>query len=125
MTPAPDRAVELERLRLRYEALARQAWHEGETALAAGDLDAAGRWFDRARRLAPDNPNAELAVATVWLRQGRSEAAAMFEELASRHDVRAVWLGLAAARRAKGDTAGAAGALARALSGHAAAVDAA
>ncbi|MBV9758493.1 MAG: glycosyltransferase, partial [Alphaproteobacteria bacterium] len=48
-----------------------------------------------------------------------------FEELASRHDVRAVWLGLAAARRAKGDTAGAAGALARALSGHAAAVDAA
>ena len=125
MTAAADRAVELERLRLRRQALARQAWHDGESALAAGNLEAAASWFDRARRLAPGNPNAELALATVWLRQGRSEARPLFEELASRHDVRAVWIGLAAARRGDGDAAGAAAALARALSRHAAAVDAA
>lgn len=125
MTLASDRAAEIERLRLRRQSLARSAWHDGEAALAAGDLEAAGRWFDRARRLAPGNPNAELAVATVWLRQGRSEACALFEQLAARHDVRAVWLGLAAARRSAGDPEGAAAALARALSTHAAAVDAA
>jgi GT2 family glycosyltransferase/glycosyltransferase involved in cell wall biosynthesis len=124
-TPATDRAAEIERLRLQRQELAKQAWHHGEAALTAGQLETAGRWFDRARRLAPGNPNPELAVAALWLRLGRSEACALFEALASRHDMRAVWLGLAAARRSKGDAPGAAAALIHALSRHAAAVDAA
>jgi GT2 family glycosyltransferase/glycosyltransferase involved in cell wall biosynthesis len=45
-------------------------------------------------------------------------AAALFADLAARHDVQEVWLGLCAAQLRAGDAAPAAAALARALSGH-------
>ncbi len=104
-------------------SLAREAWRLGEAALASGELDAASAWLDRARRLAPEDPTVKLALATVWLRQGRPEASGLFEELASEHEVRAAWLGLAAARLAAGDSAAAARAVAKALSTQIAAID--
>jgi len=124
MNRGSDRAEQLEQLRRRREALAREAWRLGEAAFAADDLATAASWLDRARRLAPKNPTVMLTLATVWLRQGRAEAEPLFEALAREHDVRPAWLGLAAARLGAGDAAGAARALARTLSGGAGPVDA-
>src|SRR5205807_1420719 len=91
-----DRAEKLEQLRRRWEALAREAWQLGEAAFVANELDAAARWLDRARRLAPGSATVALTLATVWQRQGRGEAEQLFETLAREHDVRPAWLGLAA-----------------------------
>ena len=118
-----DWVEQVEQLQARRQALAKEAWRRGEAALGADDLVTASDWLDRARRLAPGNPTVVLALATVWLRQGRAEARGLFEELASRHEVRAAWLGLAAARSASGDPAAAAEALVRTLSRQAGAVD--
>ena len=118
-----DYASEVERLRIRRQASAEEAWGLGRSALASGDLEAASKWLDRARRLAPGDPTVVLALATTWLRQGRPEARDLFDGIASQHDVRPAWVGLAAARYAQGDTAGAAEALAKTLAGHAGDVD--
>ena len=118
-----DRAGQIKQLHARRQALAEEAWRRGEAALAAGDFETASVWLDRARRLSPGNPTVVLALATVWLRQGCSEALGLFEELASRHDARPVRLGLAAARSASGDPAGAAEALARTFASQAGVVD--
>ncbi len=75
-------------------------------------------WLRRARRIATADDTVALALALALLALGDAEAAALFADIATRHDVQEVWLGLAAARRRIGDVAAAAEALAAALSRH-------
>ncbi len=84
----------------------------------AGDGAAAMRWLDRAHRLAPHDGTLTLALATACLRRDNVRAEALFRTVAEAEDVRAAWLGLAAARLYLGDAAGAADALAEALARH-------
>ncbi|MDA8051139.1 MAG: glycosyltransferase [Rhodospirillales bacterium] len=95
------------------------AWKEGEAAAAAGDGTSARRWFDRAHRLAPQQDHITLSLAMALLSEGDPQAITLLETVAARHDLRPVWLALAAAHRRAGDAAAAASALGRALSGHA------
>lgn len=76
------------------------------------------RWLDRAHRLAPHDGTLTLALATACLRRDNTRAAALFRAVVEAEDVRAAWLGLAAARLYLGDAQGAAGALADALARH-------
>ena len=99
-------------------ALARDAQLLGQRALVVGDSAAAIRWLDRAHRLAPHDGTITLALATACLRRDTAQAAALFLAVAEAEDVRAAWLGLAAARLSLGDAAGAAEALADALARH-------
>jgi GT2 family glycosyltransferase/glycosyltransferase involved in cell wall biosynthesis len=98
--------------------LARQAQRHGQQALIAGDGAAAMRWLDRAHRLAPHDGTLTLALATACLRCDNVRAEALFRTIAEAEDVRAAWLGLAAARFYLGDAPGAADALAAALARH-------
>jgi GT2 family glycosyltransferase/glycosyltransferase involved in cell wall biosynthesis len=106
-----DRAID--RSNLTREALARAA-----ELGSAGDDGAALRWLERAYRLAPGEPTVALSLASAALGQDDLRAADLFAGVARRDDVREAWLGLAAARRRLGDAAGAAAALAAALSRH-------
>ncbi|MBV8573820.1 MAG: glycosyltransferase, partial [Acetobacteraceae bacterium] len=103
-----DRAAE-------WSRLAQDAWRLGRNEAAAGRLDDAARWLDRASRIAASDHTIKLTLATVCLARKDDRALALFEEIAALYDVREVWLGLAAARRMAGDRAGAAAALANAL----------
>jgi GT2 family glycosyltransferase/glycosyltransferase involved in cell wall biosynthesis len=98
--------------------LARQAQQHGQQALVAGDGETAMRWLDRAHRLAPQDGTITLALASACLRRDNARAEALFRAVAEAEDVRAAWLGLAAACFYLGDAAGAAGALADALARH-------
>ena len=125
VVPGETTAASLAALLARREAQAAEAWNHGQAAFAAGDLAAAARWLDRARRIAPQDGTILLVLATVRLHQGQDgEAARLFEAVLARHDLRTAWVGLAQARRHAGDAAGAAAALATALAHHAAAADA-
>ncbi|HVC61742.1 MAG TPA: glycosyltransferase [Acetobacteraceae bacterium] len=99
-------------------ALARDAQERGQQALVVGDGVRAMRWLDRAHRLAPHDGTITLALATACLRRDDGRAEALFRAVAKAEDVRAAWLGLAAARFRLGDGAGAAAALADALARH-------
>jgi GT2 family glycosyltransferase/glycosyltransferase involved in cell wall biosynthesis len=91
----------------------------GHAALEDGDLTDAARWLDRARRVAGGSDAVDLLLASVWLRLGDTgRAAATYAALASRHDLREAWLGLAAARMREGRLAESGEALVQALSGH-------
>ncbi len=98
-------------------ALARHAQLRGQRALVDGDGITAMRWLDRAHRLAPHG-TFTLALATACLRHDNVRAEALFRAVAEAEDVRAAWLGLAAARLQLGDAQAAAGALANALARH-------
>jgi len=117
-----DRPPSAQALRSRVEvetALAETALRQGQDLLSAGDAAAALPWLERARRIAPEDDTALLALAMARLALGDATAAEAFATLATRHDVREVWIGLAAMRLRAGDAAAAATALAAALSGHA------
>jgi GT2 family glycosyltransferase/glycosyltransferase involved in cell wall biosynthesis len=101
-----------------------EAWRRGREAAAAGDAARAFAWLDRAARLAPEDDTVALTLAATCLGHDPARAAALFAGVAARHDSREAWLGLAAARRAGGDAAGAAAALGALLSRHAVAGDA-
>jgi len=118
-------AAMLESMRAKHRALGLAAWERGQAAFAAGDMAEATRWLDRALRVAPGNDTIALMLAMARLRLGDAAAAPALEALARRHDLRPVWLGLAAARRQRGDHAGAGQALAAALSRHAGPAEAA
>ncbi|MBV8615487.1 MAG: glycosyltransferase [Acetobacteraceae bacterium] len=96
-------------------ALAQAAYETGRTAQAALERV---RWLDRAHRLLPADPTLCLALAEACIGQDNRRAERLLRRLAG-HDVREVWLALAAARAGLGDAEGAAGALACALSRHA------
>jgi GT2 family glycosyltransferase/glycosyltransferase involved in cell wall biosynthesis len=98
--------------------LTRDAQLQGQRALVAGDSATAMRWLDRAHRLAPHDGTVTLALATACLRRDTARAASLFLAVAEAEDVRAAWLGLAAARLSLSDAAGAAEALAGALARH-------
>ncbi|MDR3538440.1 MAG: glycosyltransferase [Acetobacteraceae bacterium] len=97
-------------------ALARDARDRGHAALGKGDVADALRWFDRALRLVPLDPNIALSLATILLGRDTARAASLFDGVAATADVREAWQGLAAARLLLGDPAGAAICLARSLS---------
>jgi GT2 family glycosyltransferase len=99
-------------------ALARSALDLGLAALAAQDTETALRWLERALRLLPQDANTKLTLATACLRGNPSRAAALFADVAERHNVRQAWLGLAAARLRLGEHAPAAEALGLVLSRH-------
>lgn len=99
--------------------LARTAMARGMAAIAANDPATARRWMERARRLVPKDPNVALALASLCLNDDPDRAARLFAEVASEHDVRQAWLGLAAARIRVGHSDAAAEPLAKALSRHA------
>ncbi len=90
-------------------ALALEALERGHKAFAAGDLDTADEWLDRALRNAPTDGTAKLSLATLRLTRGDLPAAAdLFAEVALEWDAQAAWLGLAAAHARAGDAAHAA-----------------
>jgi GT2 family glycosyltransferase len=79
-------------------ALARSAMASGFAALSADDRSSALRWLERAHRLVPHDPNATLTLASALLDREPARAAALFEEVAGKFDIRSAWLGLTAAR---------------------------
>lgn len=95
--------------------LAAEALAAGQRAAAEGDGATALRWFDRAHRLAPDDPLALLVLAAARLGSDPTGAARLLAKLPARCRTGEAWLLLAASRRARGDAAGAAAALAAAL----------
>ncbi|HEY2132620.1 MAG TPA: glycosyltransferase [Acetobacteraceae bacterium] len=102
-----------------FQDLAQAAWRQGQDALAAGDVALGRRFLERAHRIGPEDATIALSLASLHLRAGAlSDAAALLTTMLPRHDVREVWLTLAAARHGLGDASGAATALARALSEH-------
>ena len=103
--------------------LARAALTRAEAARAGNDIAAAERWFERCHRLVPHDDYVALQLALVSLGRDSAKAEGLFARLAARFDLRDVWLGLAAARLSLGNTAGAAAALASALSRHAIGAD--
>jgi GT2 family glycosyltransferase/glycosyltransferase involved in cell wall biosynthesis len=105
--------------------LAVDAWQRGQAACLAGDGELARIWLERASRLAPEDKTISLALASVCLSRDDRRAAALFESVTARHDVREAWFGLAAALRNVGDATGAATALAQALGRHVPPTDAA
>src|SRR5205823_4287190 len=98
--------------------LALDAFAQAQAETAAGNVEGARRWLDRACRLAPKDQTLALALATACLGHDDMRAAALFTEITTVNDVREAWCGLATARRRLGDGAGAAAALAKALSRH-------
>ena len=98
---------------------AQHALHEGERLLHDGNAAAALPWLERACRLAPDSDTALLPYALALLALGDPRAVDPFARLAARHDVREVWLGLAAVRHRQGESDSAAKALAASLASHA------
>jgi GT2 family glycosyltransferase/glycosyltransferase involved in cell wall biosynthesis len=95
---------------------ARDAMARGAAAQAEGALDAARLWFERARRLLPNDPAIALALAGVLLRQDPAAALALFTEASEQADTIEIWLGLAALQ--PHDPAAARAALAHLLSRH-------
>ncbi|HEY7576750.1 MAG TPA: glycosyltransferase [Acetobacteraceae bacterium] len=85
-----------------HAALALDAFHQGQAAMAAGDREAARRWLDRARRLAPGDATVALALAAACLGHDDRRAEALFAQVVAEHDVHEAWLGLATARRRLG-----------------------
>ncbi len=102
-----------------WSALAEQAWRRGQ---AGGDDGATLRWLQRAHRIAPADHTIALSLALAFLRTADPEqAATLFRAVAAAHDVAEAWIGLAASLRRLGDLAGAAAAIAPALTRHIAA----
>ena len=120
----PDRAppgralspeVDLDPVRRRVET----AWRDAQTLAAQGRIGEARVLLERAHRRARTDQNLVLDLALIRLRDGdASGAAALFDLVASRHDVREAWAGLAAARLVRGDSDGAVEACARCLHTH-------
>jgi GT2 family glycosyltransferase len=79
-------------------ALARAAITQGLDRLAANDTTSALRWLERAHRLVPLDSNVTLTLASACMADDPARAAALFQDIADRYDVRQAWLGLAAAR---------------------------
>jgi GT2 family glycosyltransferase len=105
------------------ETLARLAMAEGQAALSARDTETARRWFDRAHRLVPADPNVALGLASTLIGDEPDRAAALFHRIARAHDLGQAWLGLAACRFRLDDWAGAMAALEKRLSDHALSAD--
>jgi len=99
--------------------LAHDAVAKGRAALAAQDVVTAVRWFDRAHRLVPADPNVMLSLASACLDTDPRRAAFLFETVSQQHDIRHAWLGLAAALLRRSGPAAAARPLSNALSRHA------
>ena len=95
-----------------------EALHQGLTEAATGNTTVAQAWLERGRRLDPDNASVTLALATLRLSQGNTDAAELFARLALDHDMKEVWLGLSFARLLQGDAAQAADAIGQALRRH-------
>jgi len=99
-----------------WEGLARQAWERGKQERENGDLAAARRWLERARRLAPEDGLVRFTLATVLLESGAAQhAAPLFETLGNAYNLPDAWAGLAACRLQTGDPGAARDAIEAAL----------
>ncbi len=112
---APTAAADAREKEPDHAKLAGEALTQGQEAAARGDPEAARRWFDRARRLAPGDDTATLCLASACLNHDNAHAAELFEQVLERHDLQPAWIGLALARLRLGQAVPAAQALAAAL----------
>ena len=98
--------------------LATDAWNKGT---AAPDPAEARRWFERARRIAPEDDTIGLSLGLACLNGGEpAQACSFFRPVAERWDLLEAWFGLAAAALRMRDWPEAARAMQAALSRHAA-----
>jgi len=98
--------------------LARSAMDAYRSALHAGQPEVALRWLERAHRLVPSDPNVALSLAGALSSREPARSAQLFDQVASLHDVREAWMGLAMARLRLGAADHARDALGRALARH-------
>jgi GT2 family glycosyltransferase len=96
-----------------------QAIWQGQMAVNDGKMDVARRWLERAAALAPTGITAALVLAGAKLLSRSGHAAELYAGVASEHDLREAWLGLAAAGYLHAAPAAAAEALGYALRRHA------
>jgi GT2 family glycosyltransferase/glycosyltransferase involved in cell wall biosynthesis len=97
---------------------AQAAWREADLAQSAGQTHAARQWLERAYRFTPSDQNLAFALATARLVDADAVAALeLFTLMASRHAVRELFAGQAAAALAARLPQEAAAHMARALSG--------
>jgi GT2 family glycosyltransferase/glycosyltransferase involved in cell wall biosynthesis len=96
--------------------LARDAFTRSQSASTRAD---AVRWLDRACRLVPGDLTLKLALAAGCMGLDDARAASLFADVVAERPVCEAWLGLAGSLRVLGDLAGAARALASALSAYA------
>ncbi len=116
-SPPPEQPARTRQDWLREQAEA--ASLRGQELLAAGEMNPARDWLERAHRIAPDDAAVGFALSTLQLRMGDFAAAAsLLDLLLRRHDVREGWMSLAAARLRMGHPEAAATALGHALSRH-------
>jgi GT2 family glycosyltransferase/glycosyltransferase involved in cell wall biosynthesis len=96
---------------------AEQAWRTAEAEQAAGRRPSARDWLERAHRFTPSDQNLAFTLATLRLGTGDAQGAYdLFTAIATRHQVREVLAGQAAAALALHKPQLAGEALARALS---------
>src|SRR5690242_10517234 len=86
------------------DAAVRDACDRAIEATSRGDLSAALRYYEYARRLAPANGEIALALGATRLDLRDPHAAAAFASVATRDDVQAAWYGLAASHHQHGHT---------------------
>ena len=96
-----------------------EALSRGLKAVAAGNIDTARQWLERALHLGPKGPVATLVLAGAKLLLRSDEAADIYAAVVAEHDLREAWLGLAAAHHLQADAAEARAALDQALRRHA------
>ncbi len=96
-----------------------EAFSRGQAALADGDRKQATRWLGRAHRLAPADGTIALVLASAAIGDDNAAAAAGFQEVLGRVDVRDAWLGLATARFLLGEITAARQALSELLARYA------
>ncbi len=103
-----------------FARMAEAALARGRSAEAAGHGAEALRWHDRAHRIAPSDAGIGLALALILIRVGEhGRAATVLRQLSQKQDSREIWLALASVRHRQAAFEAGAGALERALSGHA------
>lgn len=102
---------------------AHAACTNGAEALTRQDLPTARRWFERARRMVPNDPAIAFALAGILLQTREPGAAALLADALTQADTAELWLSLAAAHLQDGDLSAARQALGRMLSGHVLGVD--
>ena len=94
------------------------AFRAGQAALGEGQFDAARRWLERARRLAPSDLAIGLMLGVTQVRIGAPDAAmVLLQDVADRGAGREAWIALAGAAHDAGHMTRAETALQRGLSG--------
>jgi len=98
-------------------AQAREAFAFAENFAAQNQIEQALVWAERAHRLAPMDPNIEVALAGACLSSGNTAGAlTLFQSLTARFDLPELWLGLAQSQHLRKAPKAAANSMARLIS---------